>query len=285
MLNGDKLLMTLLVRNEQDILPHALEFHRAQGVDHFIVTDNLSNDLTRDILRHYESMGWLTWFEEYSDDYDQEEWVSRMARIATEPQFSAGWVIHSDADEFWVAGSGTLREFFSSIDTTTNIVSAKRHNFVCTRDSPAVWHENMVYRKTKSLNYRGRPLPDKVAHRPYPNVRVEQGNHGLSGIVNPKVKYDGLEILHFPVRSLEQIEQKIRLGGAAYTRNNRQSPEVGLGWRKLYEELNRVGNLQSYFEENSIEERALPELIDRKVLVLDERIKCHFANKSVNWCI
>lgn len=283
MSNNCNLLMTLLVRNEQDILPHALEFHREQGVDHFIVTDNLSTDSSRDILRHYESLGWLTWFEEHNDDYDQEEWVTRMAGMAAEPRFSAGWVMHSDADEFWVSNSGSLKDFFSNLDTTINIVSAKRHNFVRIRDRRGVWYENMIYRKSVSLNYRGMPLPDKVAHRPYPHARVAQGNHGVSGLIEPKVKYDGLEILHFPVRSLEQIEQKIRLGGAAYRRNSRQSPDVGLGWRKLFEELNRSGDLSSYFDDNSILERDLADLIERKLLVLDETLRYYFTNRSVSW--
>jgi hypothetical protein len=35
-----KLVMTLLVRDEQDILADNLDFHLAQGVDEVIVTDN-----------------------------------------------------------------------------------------------------------------------------------------------------------------------------------------------------------------------------------------------------
>ena len=37
-----KLVMTLLVRDEADILALNLEHHLAQGVDQFIVTDRLS---------------------------------------------------------------------------------------------------------------------------------------------------------------------------------------------------------------------------------------------------
>jgi hypothetical protein len=35
-----KLVMTLLVRDEEDIVADALDFHLAQGVDQVIVTDN-----------------------------------------------------------------------------------------------------------------------------------------------------------------------------------------------------------------------------------------------------
>ena len=45
-----KLVMTLLVRDEEDILAQNLEHHLAQGVDFFVVTDNGSIERTPDIL-------------------------------------------------------------------------------------------------------------------------------------------------------------------------------------------------------------------------------------------
>lgn len=39
-----KITMTLLVRNEADILEDNIRFHHAMGVDSFIVMDNLSTD-------------------------------------------------------------------------------------------------------------------------------------------------------------------------------------------------------------------------------------------------
>jgi|HubBroStandDraft_4_1064222.scaffolds.fasta_scaffold15179_1 hypothetical protein len=49
-----KLVMTLLARDEEDILASNLDFHVAHGVDFFIATDNLSVDRTSEILRSYE---------------------------------------------------------------------------------------------------------------------------------------------------------------------------------------------------------------------------------------
>lgn len=45
-----KLVMTLLVRDEEDIIADNIRFHADQGVDAFIVMDNLSTDRTPDIL-------------------------------------------------------------------------------------------------------------------------------------------------------------------------------------------------------------------------------------------
>ena len=77
-----KLVMTLLVRDEQDIVRENLDFHLAQGVDQVIVTDNGSEDATAEILREYESRGVVRLLFEPSDDYSQGRWVTRMARLA-----------------------------------------------------------------------------------------------------------------------------------------------------------------------------------------------------------
>ena len=77
-----KLLMTLLVRDEEDILRENLDFHLAQGVDEMIVTDNGSVDSTVEILREYEARGVVHVLLEPTDDYSQWRWVTRMARSA-----------------------------------------------------------------------------------------------------------------------------------------------------------------------------------------------------------
>src|SRR5262245_51551113 len=106
--------MTLLVRDEQDILRANIEYHLAQGVDSFIVTDNRSVDATARILKDYEARGKLRYIFEASDDYNQYAWVTRMARLAYS-DLGADWVINSDADEFWWPKHGTLRDTFAGV--------------------------------------------------------------------------------------------------------------------------------------------------------------------------
>ena len=50
--------MTLLLRDEEDIVRENLDFHLAQGVDRVIVTDNGSEDRTLEILRSTRRGGW-----------------------------------------------------------------------------------------------------------------------------------------------------------------------------------------------------------------------------------
>ncbi|HEY8764567.1 MAG TPA: glycosyltransferase family 2 protein [Solirubrobacteraceae bacterium] len=55
-----KLVMTLLVRDEEDILRENLDFHLAAGVDEVILMDNRSVDGTAAIAREYERAGHST---------------------------------------------------------------------------------------------------------------------------------------------------------------------------------------------------------------------------------
>lgn len=276
-----RLVMTLLVRNEEDILSHVLEYHRALGIDHFIVTDNLSEDKTPAILENYRQKGWLTVIQEDNDDYDQQAWVTRMARLAATPKVGADWILHCDADEFWTPIQGSLKEYFARLPSATNIVIASRHDFVPICEQVGLWYEKMVYRKLVSLNPRGMPLPPKVAHRPHPNVQISQGNHDVKGFETPVSETIGIEILHFPVRNLQQIENKIIKGGAAYKRNTVQPKSVAIGWRKLYDKLQQEGSLQSHFDEISFQPKEVANALERGDLIEDWRIADFFKSNHI----
>ena len=109
-----RLVMTLLVRDEEDIVDDTIRYHLAQGVDYIIATDNLSVDATPDILRGYEDAGVLQMIRETGDDYEQGRWVTRMARSAA-TDHGADWVINGDADEFWWPLEGDLKSTLAAI--------------------------------------------------------------------------------------------------------------------------------------------------------------------------
>lgn len=243
-----KLVMTLLVRDEADIIAANLDFHRAAGVDFFIVTDNLSTDETPAILRRYEREGVLLYLHEAGDDYAQHRWVTRMAQMAA-GDFGADWVINNDADEFWWPDGGTdLKGCLAACDPAVAALSAPRKNFVPEAlHSDAFFAERMTLRETRSCNALGQPLPGKVCHRAAADIQVAQGNHSVSraGRVLPSAPA-ALTILHFPLRSYRQFENKIVKGGAAYERNRELGRNVGATWRELYVAWKR-GELEAYY--------------------------------------
>ena len=91
--SSPKLIMTLLVKNEEDMLEKNLQFHKSMGVDGFIVTDNNSTDHTPDIIKKYQEKGWiLKSIKETASNYEQKEWVDRMMR-ALKKRFNSNYFL------------------------------------------------------------------------------------------------------------------------------------------------------------------------------------------------
>jgi hypothetical protein len=243
-----RLVLTLLARNNQDIVATNIDYHLAMGVDHVIVTDNLSTDDTRSIVLQYVDRGLATLLDERADDYNQSVWVTRMARLAC-AELAADWVINSDVDEFWWPSNGNLKQALSSMPSDIGGIEAKRVNFLPMREGSGWFWQDMIWREAISRNALGEPLLPKVAHRAAADVVVRSGNHSVeSATLAPVRAEDGVTILHFPVRSFEQFRDKIRLGGAAFQRNTQLTPDIGHVWRKLYE-IEQNGGLEAWYEQ------------------------------------
>lgn len=267
-----KLVLTLLVRDEEDIIYENILFHLNQGVDFIIATDNKSVDGTPEILREFEKQGVLKIIQEDDDTYAQSRWVTRMARMAIS-EFQADWVINCDADEFWWPLEGNLNESLENISSYFDIISVERHNFCPRENQTGPWHQSMVYRTKCSTNHLGKKLIPKICHRGFPDVMVAQGNHYLEFPHNLKTApKKPIEIFHFPLRSAAQFKNKIACGGAAYSRNQELSQEVGDCWRKLYTDL-QDGKLDTFMNNQIFSEDQLQSGLNDGSLILDTRLK------------
>ena len=270
-----RLIMTLLVRNEEDVVKENIDFHLFQGVDHIVAMNNLSTDSTRDILSNYASQGVLTLIDQEDDDYAQSEWVTEMVSIA-HYQFGADWIINNDADEFWFAENQNLKSFFEHLPNHINLVRGQRNDMVCVegpngQDDRQPFYRRMKYRTLYSPDTPLQRPGSKVAHRSLPGVRVMQGNHHVAGFPEKVFSAKELDILHYPLRSSKQFMQKINLGGKAY-RNNKNLPKrIGHTWRHMYKELKKTGKI-SYLEENIYTFEQLDRMIDEGRVVLDSRL-------------
>jgi Glycosyl transferase family 2 len=225
--------MAMKVRDEEDVLDVNLRYHRAQGVDHFVVTDNGSTDGTPEILRRYEAEDVLTLIEEPSteDFRDQAHWwVTRMARLAA-TELGADWVIHADADEFWSPVAGTLKQALAGIPEEYGVVLAPRPEFVARPEGPGEFWERMTVREARSSlrpKVAHRAEPDAVLHRGAHDVdidRDEGGVHHSGRAVMRAVKSsraadeDRLiwapvwpaRVLHYPLRSFDQYRRKVEI--------------------------------------------------------------------------
>jgi hypothetical protein len=267
-----KLVMTLLVRNEADMIETNLDYHLAQGVDFVIVTDHGSSDGTGELLRRYEQAGVVTVLHEEGEEHHQSVRVTRMARLALN-RHCADWVIHNDADEFWWPLSGSLRDVFASIPAEYGQIEVQRRNFLPGPEGLDPFYSRLVYRDTQSLNLSGRVLEPKVAHRAHPNVVVAPGNHWISGAeLRPAPAGELLEIFHFPMRSYDQFERKVIQTGIGYEKLEHRSFEVGRDQLKLLQ-VYRENALRQYYEEALLDDAARRRGLEDGSIVLDRRLE------------
>lgn len=287
-----KLVMTLKVRDEEDILEQNLRFHFALGVDHVIALDNKSTDRTPQILERYERAGLATVLHDDADDLrgNDSRWATEMARHAFE--MGADWSFHNDADEFWWPLQGDLKQSLGAIPERFGAIVCPRSEYVGVRGGATSFADNLVVRESRSnlqpkMIHRARPdvvffystqeataAPDgDLLHALRPPGRaiiraVRSREHEASATADPGLVWAPswpVRIFHFPLRSLEQFECRARIG-----------IEAG-GWRnegrvQRLREAYEGGRLEQFYDELIHDEARIAAGIEAGELVRDDRI-------------
>lgn len=229
------LMMTLLVKNEGDLLEENLRFHKAMGVDGFIITDNNSTDRTMDIIRKYQQKGWVKEvIIEKETNYEQKAWVDRMIWRA-KTVYQADWVINADADELWYAPSGNLKDELSN--TRVNTLNCELRSVYPEENKPFWRWKQAVKAVTNQEDYdlslysifeRQNP---KVVHRTSGYVQISMGNHKVT--MFPKLtKYSNIRVYHYNIRGRKHFLEKMINGGKQL--EQRRNRHGGRHWRYFY---------------------------------------------------
>lgn len=277
-----KLVLTLLVRDEIDIIKSMLDFHLSQGIDQIIITDNGSIDGTFEVCKAYENSHPVVVLTEPASDFSQHRWVSKMANMAYE-EYHADWIIHADADELFVIDEQykEIKNYLHSIPKNISVLNVARTDFVpFKRPMEHIPHLEMVYRKTISLNLEGQILPKKIIHRGSPNVIVSQGNHTVIGDFLDSSPTDTNEIMvyHYPIRSYPQFASKVRNGGSGYSQNTELDKKKGFHKRYWYELLQKNKLEQLYNQSYQFDSEKIQQSINSKTIIKDSRVADMFKN-------
>ena len=265
--------MTLLARDEIDIVDSWLAFHLNAGVDVVIATDNRSHDGTTEVLEEYARSGQVQLIREPGEDLRQNEWVTRMARLAA-TQYGADWVINSDADEFWWPRGASLSEVLEAVPPRYGTVGAFLRVF-CPRPGEEHFADRMTVRFSALA-----PINDpaslykpirKVVHRGHPEIEVTRGNHAL--IDSPFAPLRGwfpIECFHFPLRSEAQTAHKAELQGTAFEQHIARPPTAYHA--DMYAAL-RNGRIGEYYEALVVSDEEVERGVAEGRLVVDTRLR------------
>ncbi len=217
-----KLIMTLVVKNEEDIIEQNIRFHYEMGCDGFIVSSHNSTDRTDAILERLKEDGIvLEIIKRNSPDHKHSIWVNEMVNIAKN-KYHATWVINSDADEFYYSNSLNLKKsileheganllwvdsiFFYPEDRldflrSTYFVSKPFQNF----EAEALG----ITQDHKFADFIGSQGCTKVILKTKGFISVYDGNHDAKMTKMKKSHCADIRLYHYHIRSYKGLEEKV----------------------------------------------------------------------------
>lgn len=287
-----KLVMTLLVRDESDIVGDNIAFHLAHGVDHVVATDNASTDGTREILADWAATGVLTLRDEPAHTYEQDVWTTRMATFARD-RLDADWILPNDADEFWLPEESDLRE--SVAGASADLLDCKRANMLAPLEDlgHGDWTETLLHRPAQPpamprlddiyADPLGAPyfyfaLPPKVLLRTRGLRRIHRGAHnavydGRSSTRAPA----GVGTYHFPIRTAGHFHRSVQQIGRAVRENPNTRQTTSWKYRRWLAMLEDGRSLESVLRDALPDRQAFSADVASGRLVRDTVIRDQLA--------
>jgi len=197
--------MTLVVRDEADIVDAQIAYHLNAGVDFVIASDHESQDGTTEILESYARDGHLLRIP-VQGEVRESAWRTHMARLAV-AEHGADWVISSDADEFWWPRGESLKDVLAVIPARYAVVQALVRSFGPRPDDGGFFADRRTARTSLLVSGEGTTEPLSRALRPVyraePEMVIEPGDPTLGGRRVPLRAWYPIEVFHFPARTAD----------------------------------------------------------------------------------
>lgn len=236
------------MKNEAPYIVEWVAYHRAIGVDNFLIYTNDCTDGTSEILDRLQAMGVLQ--HRNNDDWKgNSPQQHALNRALEEPVLkNAEWIIHIDVDEFINVrtGNGTLADFFAAAPGATNVAMTWRlfgHNGVerladafvidqfdtcapkyCPKPH-TVWGFKTMFRNIGAYAKLSCHRPNKFDETFAPQVKWVNGSGKdmtreavKNGWRNSKktIGYDLIQLNHYALRSAESFLIKRQRGRALH---------------------------------------------------------------------
>lgn len=282
-----RLIMTLVVRNEEDIIEKHIRFHKAMGVDGFIVLNHKSTDKTAQILEKLKDEG-IVYEVIYKDTpaFEQNVWLDEMVKLAKN-KYKADWVINSDADEFYYSKELNLKTSIAKyiknrinvliVDSLLNFPQNEEDflsnkyfviKFIKKFEQKILNIENNKKFDTYKENDAHNGLRcSKVIFATKDFKKAHIGNHWVEMKNSSYVISSNINLYHYHIRNYKGYEEKI----IRYLDSARLMPEGQGTHMKEYIELYKSGKLKEDYD-NKYGKEMLDFLLNEGVVVIDKSV-------------
>ncbi len=223
-MNNIKLIMTLLVKNEEDILETNIRFHKEMGIDGFIVTSHNSTDRTNEILEQLKQEGLvLEIIYETIPEYKQDLFVDRMIKLAKK-KYHADWIINADADEFYYSKDLNFKKtLFKYNKTNINVLMVDstflfpddRDDFLncpyfVTKPFQEFEAEMLNIKQDNNMQlFIGSQGCTKVIHKTKNYKKIAMGNHSVKIKFQKQINSSEISLYHYHVKNYNETTKKI----------------------------------------------------------------------------
>jgi len=116
------------MKNEAPYIIEWVAYHRAMGVDNFLIYTNDCSDGTTEILDRLQEMGVLQHRNNDAWKGNSPQQYALNCALKEDVIKNADWIIHIDVDEFINVrtGNGTMADFFAKVPDATNVAMTWR---------------------------------------------------------------------------------------------------------------------------------------------------------------
>ncbi len=236
------------MKNEAPYIIEWIAYHRAIGVDHFLIYTNDCTDGTAEILDTLQALGVV-------EHRNNDNWKGNspqqhaLNQALKEPVIqNADWIIHIDVDEFMNVrtGNGTLQEFLALVPDATNVAMTWRlfgHNGVTRLEDRfvidqfdtcapkfcpkphTVWGFKTMFRNIGAYAKISCHRPNKLSQDYESKVKWVNGSgHDMTHEVakngwrssRKSIGYDLLQLNHYALRSADSFLIKRQRGRALH---------------------------------------------------------------------
>lgn len=280
--NRIKLVMTLVIKDEEDIIETHIRFHKAMGVDGFIVTSHNSIDNTNKILEKLKAEGIIyEIFHETCTEHKHHIWVEKMVNLA-KSKYKANWVINADADEFYFSKSLNLKSDIlkyhklgiNSLKVDSNFLFPDgRVDYI---HCPFFAKKPFFKFEAEMLNinnipeyqdYIGTRGCTKVIHKTKGFIGIVDGNHSVY-MKNLKEVYPSeIELYHFHAKNYIEYEKKIK----RWVESVFFMPETYMIYMKDLVKQYKEGRLREVYDKQ-FSENLRNFLMEQGVVVVDKSV-------------